>query len=114
MVAYANKEGWNWEVLNLLLPSHICDKIKGISLPNCQYEDFFFWCNSNDDTFFRKWAYSYLSDDDAYSNPMTHDFNHIWEWVPTHQSIPLEVVSSHTSYKCEAQEEAYDPLRYLS
>lgn len=76
---YANEMGWKWEILEQLLPPHLCSKIAAIRPPSPEGKDSVFWALSSDGIFSLKSAYTRLSSSTGLfeDDPL---FAKIWSW----------------------------------
>lgn len=78
--AYADDNGWRWDLLQQLFLVHICKKIASIKPPRAGSDDFPLWEHSSDGYFSIKSAYNFFFKD-LNEEPPSFPFDVVWKWL---------------------------------
>lgn len=69
IAAYTSANGWRWEILENILPRHICNKIVSVNYPKPGHDDFPIWSHTSYGFFSIKYAYQFLYKDINHDPP---------------------------------------------
>lgn len=78
---YALNGGWNWLVLQWLLPGDVCDKIAGLKSPSPVRDDFPCWNLTSNGFFSLKSAFELLQDPSHAQVAANPIFDMVWKWA---------------------------------